>query len=246
MLTLSATEYDHVLSVLTDCADTRSVGEFRERLLESLAHRMGFTTTTFFVGSSFSTLWTDPEPLQKGKAIGMLRAYREHWYADDIFATAESARALLSTRVASIGELSRVPDGARRFMTDYLAPAGIRTGTALYLDVSGTERALVGIFGDDDLAKQKRDVAALQRLVVPLNAMSRALTRREQGETGSPADMLSPRHREVAFLVTEGMSNAAIAGQLHLSEDTVKKYVSTILATLRCRSRTQLALLLRR
>lgn len=246
MLSLTAPEYDRVLRVLTDCADTSTLSAFRERLLESLALHMGFTTTTFFVGSSFSTVWTDPAPLQKGKAVGMLRDYREHWYPDDIFATAESARALLTGRLASIGEFSRVPEGSRRFMDEYLAPAGIRSGMALYLDVAGTERALVGIFGDDDTAKQKRDAAVMQRLVVPLNAMSRALEVRDAEEAGSPADMLSPRHREVAFLVTEGMSNSAIAAQLCLSEDTVKKYVSTILATLRCRSRTQLALLLRR
>lgn len=57
---------------------------------------------------------------------------------------------------------------------------------------------------------------------------------------------LTSRQREVALLVPEGLSNAAIAELLVLREDTVKKYVSGILAALRCESRTQAALLIKR
>jgi pimeloyl-ACP methyl ester carboxylesterase/DNA-binding CsgD family transcriptional regulator len=45
-------------------------------------------------------------------------------------------------------------------------------------------------------------------------------------------DALSNREREVLTLVADGLSNAAIADQLHLSEHTVKRHVANILVKL--------------
>ena len=54
---------------------------------------------------------------------------------------------------------------------------------------------------------------------------------------------LSERQKQVVRLVADGLSNAQIAETLWLAEDTVKKYVSRILSTTGCQSRTELALL---
>ena len=43
---------------------------------------------------------------------------------------------------------------------------------------------------------------------------------------------LTPREREVAALVADGQTNAQIAARLHLSESTVEKHVSRVLAKL--------------
>jgi DNA-binding CsgD family transcriptional regulator len=242
---LTSSELDRVLRVLTDCSEDRYIPEFREHLLEALGRHFGFRTTTFFLGSTYSTVWTDPGPLQTGRALGMLEDYRNYWYKDDVFATSEALVSFKATRVSSISEMSRIPEGSVRFMTDYLAPADLRTATAIYLDVSETERGLVGIFGDEDHAKEKRDLAALRLLARPLNAISRGLRPEPSGKSVDPTDQLSARQSEVASLVAEGLTNASIARLLHLREDTVKKYVSVILTTLKCRSRTQLALLIK-
>ncbi len=61
-------------------------------------------------------------------------------------------------------------------------------------------------------------------------------------EDSTPARRLSPRECEVAALVSRGFSNREIAGELHLTEDTVKKHVSSALGKLGVRSRTQLAI----
>ena len=55
-------------------------------------------------------------------------------------------------------------------------------------------------------------------------------------------DELTTREREVLALIASGHSNKQIAGRLHLSEGTIKGYVSTILSKLAVDDRTQAAL----
>ncbi|KOG58085.1 MULTISPECIES: response regulator [Streptomyces] len=56
---------------------------------------------------------------------------------------------------------------------------------------------------------------------------------------------LSERERGVLALLGEGLSNADAGRRLHMSEATVKTYVSRILAKLDCENRVQAALLAR-
>lgn len=57
-------------------------------------------------------------------------------------------------------------------------------------------------------------------------------------------ELLSPRQREVVALIAEGHTNREIAGRLHISEGTVKNYVTRILEALDVADRTKLAILL--
>lgn len=52
---------------------------------------------------------------------------------------------------------------------------------------------------------------------------------------------ISEKEQEIIELVAEGLSNREIAGQLFLSEGTVRNYISVILEKLGLRDRTQLA-----
>jgi DNA-binding NarL/FixJ family response regulator len=58
----------------------------------------------------------------------------------------------------------------------------------------------------------------------------------------SPHDALTARERSVLELIGRGRSNKQIAAALHLSEGTVKGYVSTVLDKLGVEDRTQAAL----
>jgi NarL family two-component system response regulator LiaR len=62
-------------------------------------------------------------------------------------------------------------------------------------------------------------------------------TRRE-----APSEDLTEREREVIALVAKGRNNQAIAGELFISEKTVKTHVSNILSKLNLEDRTQLAI----
>ena len=53
---------------------------------------------------------------------------------------------------------------------------------------------------------------------------------------------LTPAEKKVVVLIAEGLSNKEIAGQLYLSEGTVKNYVTEILGKLNLRDRTQIAI----
>ena len=58
----------------------------------------------------------------------------------------------------------------------------------------------------------------------------------------APLDKLSKRETEVLRLVGQGMNNQEIATELHLSEGTVKNYVTQVLSKLKMRDRIQAAL----
>ncbi|MFE7775513.1 response regulator [Streptomyces sp. NPDC057445] len=81
------------------------------------------------------------------------------------------------------------------------------------------------------------------RHVVDQLASGRAVARSEQARARVAA--LSSREREVLALLGEGLSNADAGRRLHMSEATVKTYVSRILAKLECENRVQAALLAR-
>ncbi|KOG28060.1 response regulator transcription factor [Streptomyces wedmorensis] len=84
---------------------------------------------------------------------------------------------------------------------------------------------------------------AATRHVVERLATGREAARSEQARVRVAA--LSEKERDVLALLGEGLSNADAGKRLHMSEATVKTYVSRILAKLDCENRVQAALLAR-
>lgn len=89
--------------------------------------------------------------------------------------------------------------------------------------------------------RRTRDVSELSTRV---NAAELALTEEREGRARKPvASMpLTQRQNDVVLLVARGFTNKEIGAALHLSENTIKGYVSDILAQHHLRDRTQLAI----
>lgn len=66
---------------------------------------------------------------------------------------------------------------------------------------------------------------------------------RERGRRGGPAVAvrLSPREKQVVGLLSQARTNREIAEELHLSERTVKSYMSALMAKLKARNRVEVA-----
>lgn len=104
--------------------------------------------------------------------------------------------------------------------------------------------ALKGL-GGEDLGRVVRAVARGEGYVPPSLAAGflagAARAARAAPAPPSPLERLSEREREVLGLLSEGRSNREIGEQLHLTEKTVKHYVTGILQKLEVRNRTEAA-----
>ena len=86
--------------------------------------------------------------------------------------------------------------------------------------------------------------AIARRLIALVAGDHGEATRREQARQRLAS--LTPREYEVATAVGQGLSNADIAGRLHMSTATVKAHVSRLLVKLDVHNRVQIALLVQR
>jgi DNA-binding NarL/FixJ family response regulator len=98
-------------------------------------------------------------------------------------------------------------------------------------------------------------LAAVRAVADGSEMLSPAVTRRliteyvdrrgdqRRGQARSRLEALSEREREVLVLISRGLSNADVAQTLHMSEATIKTYVSRMLTKLGLANRTQAAIL---
>ncbi|NIJ10449.1 DNA-binding NarL/FixJ family response regulator [Saccharomonospora amisosensis] len=97
------------------------------------------------------------------------------------------------------------------------------------------------------LVRAIRDLARGGAVLDPSVAARMVNAHRDEQRAAAPARRLlaslSDREREVVALIGKGLSNAEIGGTLHLSEATVKGYVSAVLSKIGAANRVQAALL---
>lgn len=90
---------------------------------------------------------------------------------------------------------------------------------------------------------------AIGRVIVDIRVSQLVFVPSPESRTGidisellARASQLSPRERQIMLMIGEGMSNAEIAGQLHISIGTVKTHVAGILRTMKLRDRVHIAI----
>ena len=95
----------------------------------------------------------------------------------------------------------------------------------------------------DELVRAVRVVATGDALLAPsiTRRMIEEATRRRSTVRAEPPQLreLTAREREVLVLIARGLSNAEIAAQLVLAEQTVKTHVGRVFAKLQLRDRAQ-------
>jgi DNA-binding NarL/FixJ family response regulator len=135
--------------------------------------------------------------------------------------------------------------------TRRLADAPVRTVILTTFERDDYIRAAIGAGASGFLVKNAppEDLVSAVRVVAQGDALlSPSVTRRvlAQLSHGSPdltaaarLEGLTGRETEVLRLVAAGLSNAEIAGRLHLGEATVKTHVSRVLMKLQLRDRVQ-------
>jgi DNA-binding NarL/FixJ family response regulator len=150
---------------------------------------------------------------------------------DGLTAAEQLARAGLPTKVVMLTTFGE---------DQYLARA-LRAGATGFLLKDTAPEALI---------ESVRAAATGTAMLSP--AMTRLLIDRYLGQAAGGAqggearrllDTLTDRERDVLRRLGEGGSNAEIGAQLHMSEGTVKGYVSRILTKLECTNRVQAAIL---
>ncbi len=113
----------------------------------------------------------------------------------------------------------------------------LKTGARAYVLKGVSARELVNILH----AVQAGEIYVTPTLAASLLA---DMTSGPRGESsGPPMEKLTEREREILGLIAEGISNKEIGLQLHLTEKTVKHYVTNILQKLQVHNRVQAAIM---
>ncbi|MCX5384037.1 response regulator transcription factor [Streptomyces sp. NBC_00083] len=124
------------------------------------------------------------------------------------------------------------------FDADQYVLRALRAGASGFLVKSTPPEDLIGLVRVAAEGHTVLSPAAARRLVA---ASTDALSARDRAR--ERVARLTEREAEVLAGLGEGLSNARIAARLHLSEATVKGYVSRMLDKLECANRTQAGVL---
>ncbi|ATZ25704.1 Transcriptional regulatory protein DegU [Streptomyces lavendulae subsp. lavendulae] len=149
--------------------------------------------------------------------------------------------------LTALGELGRAAPGVRALILTTFGEKenvlrALGEGGAGFLLKDSAPGELIGAVRAAAAGDAYLSPAATRHVVDQL-ATGRAAGRGEAARRR--VDGLSERERGVLALLGEGLSNADAGRRLHMSEATVKTYVSRILAKLECENRVQAALLAR-
>lgn len=236
VVALPIEQYQRVFAVLEMCDAARTLVEFKEILLESLGSVFGYRHVTCFTGPSIEEAFRDQSPSLRGSCKVSWPAYQERWHRFDVLSTAESCGALRRNGFTEFRRLTVLPDWGREYIDGHMGKWGYRSAAAMHIEFPIGGHALVGLTDPAPGLFEGSDAAALTLLARHLSAISRRMST----DVAAIVDAnLSDRLQEVAALICAGRSNKEIAATLFLSLDTVKKYVSRILASTDCRSRSE-------
>jgi DNA-binding NarL/FixJ family response regulator len=152
----------------------------------------------------------------------------QRWASPTVVATAQ--RALARTMESSSERLGMLEEGWRLVAS---SPAVLERGLAANALVTELGRANRRHASLSQLARDAAAIAGVAPSMEPLGWT--------RSDTPSALESLSPREREVAVLVSEGLTNDQIARRLSVSPRTIQAHVASALRKTGVGRRTQLA-----
>lgn len=234
---IAAESYARVFAALEHCSSASDVPTFRVRVVEALTGIFDHRHIAAFIGPTFSEMFDDADPVLLGPSVRLVDAYRERWTRFDVNASVQAGDLLRRNNAFLVSDLNRLVGQHRRYMEEFMWPNRLRAHMTMMFDVPGGH-CIVGIYHPAADRFGTEDLLATRLLGRHLGTVARGLP---ELDSGSPLPNLSPRLRQVAALVGDGLSNDEIARKLGLREDTVKKHVSRTLKVAGVRNRTELA-----
>jgi DNA-binding NarL/FixJ family response regulator len=114
------------------------------------------------------------------------------------------------------------------YADDESVMSALRAGARGYLTKDATSEEIEAAIRDAARGKTRLDPAVQSRLVELVTASPPAVT----PEATPPGGALTERETEVVLLMSQGLSNRQIAGQLFVTEATVKTHVNNVFSKL--------------
>ena len=236
---LSHEHLRQIFAVLEAVHDVPPGSEYKEALTASLAEVLGVRSATFFFGPSFEEMFLDPSPTLEGIPDRLMRNYRDRWHDKDVFGLPTARRALEERGFVAITEIPQMPPPQQEYLHGQLVPNGLGSAAALRLRFTDGE-AILGLF-DSERVWTPPDITAMQSLARHLQARAQEMAMQRPPDHLDLDRLLSPRLREVAVLVGQGLTKAAIAERMGVTEQAVKKYMSRIFEATGLENRAMLA-----
>ena len=235
---LELRDYERILRLLEDCGSARSLGSFRETVLEGLARHLGYRNATFFVGATPAAVFADPEPVTTGRPSRMVPAYVEMFNQLDPFARLARRSPHPSAAPLSLDSFThlRHPDH-REYLDRFLFRHGIHAKVVIPLRNQvmaggiGLLAEEAGTFGPSDMARAMAVMPHLANFFMLHTVSGDAL----------PISGLTVRQTEIARMAVNGTTNRQIAQALFITVDTVKKHLTSVYDAVGCTNRTELA-----
>jgi DNA-binding NarL/FixJ family response regulator len=122
--------------------------------------------------------------------------------------------------------------------TDDLVFDGIKAGAKGYLLKDATGETLVGAIRGVVQGESQLDPAVARRVLGEFQRLASLPPSTRERREDLIIEPLTHREEEVLHSLVEGLSNKEIGARLHLTEGTVKNYVSAIIAKLQANDRT--------
>ncbi len=125
--------------------------------------------------------------------------------------------------------------------TDDLVFEGIKAGARGYLLKDATSETLIEAIRGVMRGESQLDPGVAHKILGEfqrLASQAPAPSAHEPPPKELALEGLTPREEEVLLLLVEGLANKEIGARLHLTEGTVKNYVSAIIAKLQANDRT--------